>query len=142
MSAVSPLAPKSFPKLPAVAGVQLATFEAGLRYKNRADLFMALLDEGTAVAGVFTKSLCPSAPVDWSRSILGSGTARAVVCNSGNANAFTGTAGATSAKLTAETIAAAFDIQADEVHLASTGVIGETLPDRFPSPRMQAIASA
>ena len=129
MSAVSPLAPKSFPVLPAVGGVQLATFEAGLRYKNRADLFMALLDEGTSVAGVFTKSLCPSAPVDWSRSILGSGTARAVVCNSGNANAFTGTAGATSAKLTAETIAAAFDIQAEEVHLASTGVIGETLPD-------------
>ena len=129
MSAVSPLAPASFPELPPVAGVQLATFEAGLRYQNRADLFTALLDEGTTVAGVFTKSLCPSAPVDWSRSILPSGTARAVVCNSGNANAFTGTAGATSAKLTAETIAAAFDVDAASVHLASTGVIGETLPD-------------
>ena len=129
MSAVSPLAPASFPELPAVGGVQLATFEAGLRYKNRADLFLALLDEGTTVAGVFTKSLCPSAPVDWSRSILGSGTARAVVCNSGNANAFTGTAGATSAELTANTIASAFDIAANTVHLASTGVIGESLPD-------------
>lgn len=129
MSAVSPLAPASFPNLPSVAGVQLATFEAGLRYQNRADLMLALVDEGSTVAGVFTKSLCPSAPVDWSRSILGSGTARAVVCNSGNANAFTGTAGATSAKLTAETIAAAFDIDATSVHLASTGVIGETLPD-------------
>ena len=90
---------------------------------------MALLDEGASVAGVFTKSLCPSAPVDWSRSILGNGTARAVVCNSGNANAFTGKAGATSAELTADTIAAAFSIQANEVHLASTGVIGESLPD-------------
>ena len=69
------------------------------------------------------------APVDWSRSILGSGHARAVVCNSGNANAFTGIAGATSAELTAETIASAFDIEATDVHLASTGVIGETLPD-------------
>lgn len=129
MSAVSPLAPASFPQLPAVAGVQLATFEAGLRYQNRADLMLALVDEGSTVAGVFTKSLCPSAPVDWSRSILGSGTARAVVCNSGNANAFTGSAGATSAELTAETIATAFDIDATSVHLASTGVIGETLPD-------------
>ncbi len=129
MSALSPLAPAGFPELPAVAGVQLATYEAGLRYKNRADLMLALVDDGTTVAGVFTKSLCPSAPVDWSRSILGNGTARAVVCNSGNANAFTGTAGATSAKLTAETIASAFDIDATEVHLASTGVIGETLPD-------------
>ena len=129
MSAVSPLAPASFPELPPVAGVQLATFEAGLRYTNRADLMMALVPEGSTVAGVFTKSLCPSAPVDWSRSILDSGTARAVVCNSGNANAFTGVAGATSAKLTAETIAAAFDIAPESVHLASTGVIGETLPD-------------
>lgn len=129
MSPVSPLAPTSFPELPPVAGVQLATHAAGLRYQNRADLMLALLDEDTTVAGVFTKSLCPSAPVDWSRSILGSGTARAVVCNSGNANAFTGTAGATSAKLTAETIASAFGIAATNVHLASTGVIGETLPD-------------
>ena len=129
MSPVSPLAPTSFPELPPVAGVQLATHAAGLRYQNRADLMLALLDEDTTVAGVFTKSLCPSAPVDWSRSILGSGTARAVVCNSGNANAFTGTAGATSAKLTAETIASAFGIAATDVHLASTGVIGETLPD-------------
>ena len=129
MSTVSPLAPASFPEMPPVAGVQLATFEAGLRYQNRADLMLAFLDEGTTVAGVFTKSLCPSAPVDWSRSILGSGHARAVVCNSGNANAFTGIAGATSAELTAETIASAFDIEATDVHLASTGVIGETLPD-------------
>ena len=100
-----------------------------IRDRNRADLFMALVDEGTTVAGVFTKSLCPSAPVDWSRSILGSGTARAVVCNSGNANAFTGKAGATSAKLTAETVAGAFAIAPESVHLASTGVIGESLPD-------------
>lgn len=129
MSTVSPLAPASFPELPPVAGVQLATFEAGLRYTNRADLMLAVVPEGSTVAGVFTTSLCPSAPVDWSRSILDSGTARAVVCNSGNANAFTGVAGATSAKLTAETIAATFDIAPESVHLASTGVIGETLPD-------------
>ncbi len=129
MSAVSPLAPEAFPEMPPVAGVQLATFEAGLRYQNRADLMLAFFDEGTTVAGVFTKSLCPSAPVDWSRSILGSGTARAIVTNSGNANAFTGIAGATSARLTAERIAASLGVAPEEVHLASTGVIGETLPD-------------
>ncbi len=128
-AAVSPLAPAQFPSLPAVAGVQLATHEAGLRYKNRADLFLAFVAPGTSVAGVFTKSLCPSAPVDWCRKILPSGRARAIVCNSGNANAFTGRAGATSAQLTAETIARALGVDPTEVHLASTGVIGETLPD-------------
>lgn len=129
MSTISPLAPDEFPKLPTVKGVQLATFEAGLRYTNRADLMLAVVPEGSTVAGVFTKSLCPSAPVDWCRSIIDRGTARAVVCNSGNANAFTGEAGQTSARLTAETIAAAFGFSAEDVQLASTGVIGETLPD-------------
>lgn len=129
MSAVSPLAPASFPVLPAVAGVQLATVEAGIRYTNRADLLLAVVPEGSTVGGVFTKSLCPSAPVDWCRSVIGSGHARAIVCNSGNANAFTGEAGLTSARVTAETIAAKLGITPEEVQLASTGVIGETLPD-------------
>ena len=129
MSAVSPLAPASFPELPPVAGVQLATYEAGLRYKNRADLMLAVVPKNSSVAGVFTKSLCPSAPVDWSRSVIGRGTVRALVCNSGNANAFTGEAGQTSAQLTAETIASALDVESGDVQLASTGVIGETLPD-------------
>ncbi len=129
MSAVSPLAPSAFPELPAVAGVQLATHEAGIRYTNRADLMLAVVPEGSTVAGVFTTSLCPSAPVDWCRSVIGTGHARAVVCNSGNANAFTGAAGQTSARLTAETVAGKLAITAEEVQLASTGVIGETLPD-------------
>ncbi|MGI9605892.1 MAG: bifunctional glutamate N-acetyltransferase/amino-acid acetyltransferase ArgJ [Acidimicrobiales bacterium] len=129
MSAVSPLAPESFPDLPPVAGVQLATHAAGIKYQNRADLMLALLPEGTTVGGVFTQSLCPSAPVDWCRSMLPSGTARAIVCNSGNANAFTGSAGHTSARLTAQTIADTFGLESSDVYLASTGVIGETLPD-------------
>lgn len=129
MSDASPPAESHFPELPPVAGVQLATFEAGLRYTNRADLMLAVVPEGSTVAGVFTTSKCPSAPVDWSRSVIGRGTARAVVCNSGNANAFTGQAGQTSAQLTADTIADAFDFTAEDVQLASTGVIGETLPD-------------
>lgn len=125
---ISPLAPASFPTLPPVAGVQLATFAAGLRYKKRADLMLASLPEATTVAGTFTRSLCPSAPVDWCRSILSGGTARAVVCNAGNANAFTGKAGQTAAEFTAATVSEALGVPANTVFLASTGVIGETLP--------------
>jgi glutamate N-acetyltransferase/amino-acid N-acetyltransferase len=113
--------------MPAVDGVRLGVHEAGLRYQERADLMMAELAPGTTVAGVFTSSLCPSAPVDWCRQILGRGTARAVVCNAGNANAFTGRAGATAAELTAQVIAQALGCESEEVFLASTGVIGETL---------------
>ena len=64
-SSISPLAPTQVPDMPEIAGVRLATAEAGIRYKNRIDVLLALLDKGTAVAGVFTKSKCPSAPVEW-----------------------------------------------------------------------------
>jgi len=132
MSDLSPLAPSSFPGLPPVAGLRLATHAAGIRYAKRADLFLAEMAEGTTVAGTFTKSLCPSAPVDWCRRILaeGDGTARAIVCNSGNANAFTGRAGDTAAALTAELIGDSLGIEPDRIYLASTGVIGETLPEQ------------
>ncbi|MGI9613131.1 MAG: bifunctional glutamate N-acetyltransferase/amino-acid acetyltransferase ArgJ [Acidimicrobiales bacterium] len=129
MSAVSPLAPAGFPDLPPIAGVTTSTLAAGLRYQRRADLMLARLATGSTVAGTFTSSLCPSAPVDWCRRLLpeGSGTARAIVCNAGNANAFTGNAGATAAEMTAETIAAELGCDPSEVLLASTGVIGESL---------------
>lgn len=129
ISSVSPLAPDRFPDLPAVAGVCLATHAAGLRYQGRPDLMLAKLAPGTTVAGVFTRSLCPSAPVDHCRRIIGRGTARAVVCNAGNANAFTGGAGAASAELTARAVAADLGVEADDVYLASTGVIGEPMDD-------------
>jgi glutamate N-acetyltransferase/amino-acid N-acetyltransferase len=141
MAETSPLAPGAFPELPAVAGVRLAAHAAGLRYQERADLFLAEIAEGTTVAGVFTSSLCPSAPVDWCRRILPNGTARAVVCNSGNANAFTGRAGETSAQMTAEVIAAELRTRPDEVFLASTGVIGETLPDAALAAALPALVS-
>lgn len=115
--------------MPPVSGVRLATFEAGLRYSKRADLMLAELQPGTTVGAVFTSSLCPSAPVDWCRDVLAGGnrTARAVVCNAGSANAFTGRAGETAAELTAEIVAGALGCRSDEVFLASTGVIGEPL---------------
>ena len=99
---VSPLAPKKFPKMTAVEGVAFATAEAGIRYKGRTDVLLATLAEGTTMAGVFTKSKCPSAAVDWCRAILSGGKARGIVVNSGNANAFTGLKGKEAVKLTAE----------------------------------------
>ena len=105
-TAVSPLAPKHVPDMPAIAGVRLATAAAGIRYAGRTDVLLALFDEGTAAAGVFTRSKCPSAPVEWCRAHLKSGKsaknlARALVVNSGNANAFTGKSGRDACKFTA-----------------------------------------
>ena len=125
--AVSPLAPKSYPEMPAIAGVRLATAEAGIRYKGRTDVLYVALSEGTQVAGVFTRSRCPSAPVDWCRANLSGGSARALVVNSGNANAFTGLKGRESVALTADIAAQAAGCRPEEVFLASTGVIGEPL---------------
>jgi glutamate N-acetyltransferase / amino-acid N-acetyltransferase len=124
---ISPLAPTDVPEMPAIAGVKLATAAAGIRYKGRTDVLLAVMDKGTAVAGVFTKSKCPSAPVEWCRAKLGQGKARALVVNSGNANAFTGKTGKGSTALTASIAAKAVGCSANEVFLASTGVIGEPL---------------
>jgi len=126
-SSVSPLAPKTVPDMPTIAGIRLATAEAGIRYKNRTDVLLAVMDKGTAVAGVFTKSKCPSAPVEWCRAKLKGGKARALVVNSGNANAFTGKTGRASTALTAKIAAKAVGCSEGEIFLASTGVIGEPL---------------
>ncbi|HEV3246671.1 MAG TPA: bifunctional glutamate N-acetyltransferase/amino-acid acetyltransferase ArgJ [Beijerinckiaceae bacterium] len=124
---LSPLAPKSYPDLPEIEGVRFATAEAGIRYKGRTDVLLAVMDKGTQAAGVFTRSKCPSAPVDWCRAKLKSGEARALVVNSGNANAFTGRSGREAVRLTAALAAKATGVTASEVFLASTGVIGEPL---------------
>jgi glutamate N-acetyltransferase/amino-acid N-acetyltransferase len=124
---ISPLAPKTYPTLPAIEGVRLATAEAGIRYKNRTDVLLVTVDEGTAAAGVFTTSKCPSAPVDWCRAVLKGGKARGLVVNSGNANAFTGKTGAQAVKLTAQIAAKALGCKPADIVLASTGVIGEPL---------------
>lgn len=124
---ISPLAPKTQPKMPAVEGVRIATAEAGIKYKNRTDLLLMVFDEGTEVAGVFTRSKCPSAPVDFCRQNLPAGKARALVVNSGNANAFTGRKGRETTGMTAEAAAKAAGCKTGDVFLASTGVIGEPL---------------
>ncbi len=127
MSTISPLAPATIPVIPPVEGVSFATGAAGIRYKGRTDVLLALFDEGTQVAGVFTTSKCPSAPVEWCRAKLGGGIARALVVNSGNANAFTGKTGADATALTAKLAAAALAAKPKEIFIASTGVIGEPL---------------
>ena len=124
---VSPLAPTAMPTMPPIAGLRFAAGAAGIRYKGRTDVTVAVMPESTAVAGVFTKSRCPSAPVDWCRAKLGGGKARLLVVNSGNANAFTGRTGVASTALTAEIAGRASGAPADEIFLASTGVIGEPL---------------
>jgi len=126
--AVSPLAPKSFAVLPPIAGVRLATGAAGIRYRDRSDTLLVVLAAGTQVAGLLTNSRTASAPVEWCRSQLPRRSARALVANSGNANAFTGAAGREAVRAIAGSAAAAFDCQAQEIFVASTGVIGEPLP--------------
>jgi glutamate N-acetyltransferase/amino-acid N-acetyltransferase len=125
--AVSPLAPKSYPDLPAIGGVRFATVAAGIKYQGRTDVLLVALDPGTTVAGVFTRSKCPSAPVDWCRAALTQGSARGLVVNSGNANAFTGRKGVETVEKTAAIAADVLGCKPEEIFLASTGVIGEPL---------------
>ncbi len=123
----SPFAPTRLPVLPALQGVRLAACQAGIRYKDRTDLMVAVLDPATTAAGVLTRSKTCSAPVLWCRDNLGHGRARALVVNSGNANAFTGQKGSEATRLTAEATGQAVGCAANEVYVASTGVIGEPL---------------
>ena len=124
----SPLAPRFIAPVPPLAGVRLATGQAGIKYKDRTDVLMMVLAPGSQVAGVFTKSKTSSAPVDWCRKLLPGATARVLIVNSGNANAFTGKAGADAVREVAESAAGVVGCRAQEVFMASTGVIGEPLP--------------
>jgi glutamate N-acetyltransferase / amino-acid N-acetyltransferase len=128
---VSPLAPAHVPHLASLGGVKLAIAETSIRYKNRPDVLLALLPEGTSVAGCFTTSKSRSAPVDWCVKSLKGGKARALVVNAGNANAFTGKAGLATVTVVAKAAAARFRCKASEIFQASTGVIGEPLKPSF-----------
>ncbi len=128
MAALSPLAPAHPPDLPPIAGVRLAAASCGIRYQGRPDLMVALLEPGTSVAGVFTRSLTAGAPIDWCRAALARGKARAIVVNSGNANVFTGRAGRKVVEETARNMATLAACHPREVYIASTGVIGEPPP--------------
>jgi glutamate N-acetyltransferase / amino-acid N-acetyltransferase len=124
---ISPFAPKVLVKLPPIAGCHLSTGMAGVKYKDRTDVMVMVFDEAVTVAGALTTSKCPSAAVDLCRANLAGGKARALVVNSGNANAFTGAIGRASAESTASYAATIIGCDADQVFVSSTGVIGEPL---------------
>ena len=128
MPDISPMAPASFPAMPPIAGVRLASYAAGIRYAGRDDVMLAELAPGSTVAGVLTQSTMPGQPVIWCRQILPHGKIRAIVVNSGNANVFTGRAGWQVVESTAATAARLLACDPREVYLSSTGVIGEPPP--------------
>ncbi|WP_316977828.1 bifunctional glutamate N-acetyltransferase/amino-acid acetyltransferase ArgJ [Shumkonia mesophila] len=136
MTKTSPLAPDRFPDMPAVAGVTLAVAASGVKYKGRDDLLVVELAPGTTVAGTFTRSLTAAAPVEWCREIVQGGSARVLVVNTGNANAFTGKVGTKAVADVARAAARLFSCHEDEVFAASTGVIGAPLD---PTPILNAL---
>ena len=107
--------------------MRYATLEAGIRYRNRHDLTLIEVPAGSTVAGVLTRSTTAGHPVLWCREILAHGRARAVLVNAGNANVFRGGEGDAAVRAEAEAMATALGCRADEVFIASTGVIGERL---------------
>ena len=127
---VSPLAPAAFPDLPAIAGVKFATASAGVKYKGRTDVMLAMLMPGTAVAGAFTRSQTRAAPVlDCQAKIGGaSDQGAAILVNSGNANAFTGRSGVEAVEAIIAAVALTCGVPQSRVFTSSTGVIGEPLP--------------
>jgi glutamate N-acetyltransferase/amino-acid N-acetyltransferase len=126
----SPLAPEAFPDMPAVPGVRLATAKCGVRYSDRLDVALFELAPETAVAGVFTRSLTAAAPVTWCQHALqqSGGRGRAFLVNAGNANAFTGRKGDHAVSREVAATSEALGCEAEQIYLASTGVIGEPLP--------------
>ncbi len=128
MSSRSPLAPEGFPVLPDIDGVMLSIARAGYKNWGRCDLTLVRLAPGTSVAGVTTTSRCPSPEVEWCRSALMHGSARALVVNAGNANAFTGQRGRAAVEAIVARVAARLECAPHEVFVASTGVIGVPLP--------------
>jgi len=132
MKPVSPLAPASFPVLPAIKGAEFAAVEAGVRYQNRKDVMLVRLVPGTVMAGAFTRSSTRSGCVRDCQAKLAMkvapGSGAAIVVNSGNSNAFTGKVGDEAVAAVTGAVAEALGIPASRVFSSSTGVIGEPLP--------------
>lgn len=129
MTKKSPFA-TDFPAIPSISGVEIFTACSGMRYKKD-DIFFAKFQEGTNVAGLLTKNSMPGEPITWCRKILPNGVAKALVVNSGYSNVFTGEAGK---KTIEKTVAKAVEMtgcKAEEVYIASTGIIGQPIKDEF-----------
>jgi glutamate N-acetyltransferase / amino-acid N-acetyltransferase len=125
---LSPLAPGAFPNMPALPGASLSVGRTGMRYRDRDDLLLMMFKPGATAAGVLTRSTLPGWPVHWCRARLKSGRARAVVVNAGNANVFSGRAGKAFVEATAKAAAGRVGCSANEVLIASTGIIGQVPP--------------
>ena len=112
------------------AGFSAGAVPANIKYSDRKDLMLLVADSPSSAAALFTLNLCCAAPVTLSREHLqqSSSSIRAIVCNSGNANAATGEKGMADARAMAETVARELSIKPEEVLVASTGVIGQLLP--------------
>jgi len=130
--------------LKAVAGVELGWAEGGIRKANRKDVLVVRVDQGSTVAGVFTQNRFCAAPVQVCREHLAAGAGiRALVVNTGNANAGTGEQGLAAARATCDALAKQLGIAANQVLPFSTGVILEQLPvDRLTAALPTAIANA
>ena len=128
MQRQSPLAPSGFPDLPSIAGVTMAACEAGIKYAERDDVAIWVLDGESATAGLFTRSVLPAAPVAVTKEHMRNGVPKALVVNSANANAFTGAQGLADCRAISKAVAQALECKPEEVLMASTGVIGEPLP--------------
>ncbi|MCW2893282.1 MAG: arginine biosynthesis bifunctional protein ArgJ [Actinomycetia bacterium] len=110
-------------------GFRAAGVAAGLKTSGERDVAVVINDgPSRAAAAVFTSNRVQAAPVTWSRQVVSGGRVRAVVLNSGGANACTGPAGFQDTHATAERLAAALDDSAGEIAVCSTGLIGERLP--------------
>ena len=140
----SPLAPASFPKLPSISGVTFATAAAGIKYAGRADVMLASIAAGSTVAGVFTRSATSAACVLDCQSKIGGDMSQgaAILVNSGNANAFTGTAGQASVDRICAAVAVGLGVPTSAVFTSSTGVIGEVLPDHKITECIDALAGS
>jgi glutamate N-acetyltransferase/amino-acid N-acetyltransferase len=132
MTQISPLAPANFPDLPTIDGVRFATAAAGVKYPNRTDVMLASIAPGATIAGVFTRSATRAASVLDCQDKIGGDLSKgaAILVNSGNANAFTGSAGKASVNRICTAVAAQLNISTKAVFTSSTGVIGEVLPDQ------------
>lgn len=133
---ISPLAPDTLGELSPVPGIKLATVATEMKYKGRDDVMLMVADTPATIAGSLTTSKTCSAAVDWCREVLKNKTGKAILVNAGNANAFTGKRGLESVDRCAKAAGDALGVSADQILLASTGVIGEPMDDQLITRRL------
>jgi glutamate N-acetyltransferase/amino-acid N-acetyltransferase len=125
---VSPLAPKKIKSMRSIPGINIYTYSANLYKNSRLDVLFFLFDDEFNIAEVFTQSKTRSITLDWNEKNLKKGKVKAIIVNAGNANTFTGDAGAKAMHKLVNFISQKFDILSSKIFVASTGVIGEPFP--------------